>query len=87
MDYWTDILTENVGVTYFEDLDTGEYQAIVFAVGEANEDDIPFGYLDHRAAQMRFIRESRKMRESVDRRQRVRDRIAEAGYDRDEIPL
>lgn len=85
---WTEILNEKIGVTHIHD------QMIVWPLGEdVKEYEIEVAMKELRRRRVRkqleeqFRADVEAMKRDMERRETARQRLVEAGYDSDEIPL
>lgn len=89
MEVWTEILNENAAAVHFE-CDDHRYKAVAVPLSDdatIDEYHDVMDYLEERALMKQFIRQSRRMRENVEKRQEARETLNRAGYDLDEIPI
>jgi IS1 family transposase len=80
---WTEILNENFGVTHIDGC------KIPWSMGDVTEEECRevITCLEERAAWRSYRDQWRSLNEEMKRRENAVERLMEARYDRDEIPL
>lgn len=89
MDDWIEVLNENIAVHHVED-DNHCYVAVLIPLDteiQPFEVDSVEEYLARKTAWKATLREMSEIREGIEERETARERLREAGYDDQEIPL